>query len=264
MERGSPRPYRRFARYYDTIYRDLVDYDGDVRFLEAVFTRFRSTRPRNLLDLGCGTGNHAIPLARRGYAVTGIDLSPAMLALAREKAARAKARIRFAAADMRSFELGETFDAVVCMFGAFGYVLTSRDVLRCLRHVRRHLERDGLFIFEFWQRSAARPPPYQSWLHQKDPDYEIVRLSEARFDSRTGRLPIEFRFFVFRGRRLIDRFDELHVIQAYSIDGMRNLLRRGGFDLLRVFAATNLKKGFERPTLETFRVMAVARPRAQS
>ena len=165
---------------------------------------------------------------------------------------------------MRSFDLGKTFDAAVCMFGAFGYLLTPRDIGRCLRSVRRHLSSAGLFAFEFWQGSAARPSPYPSWTHKRDPDLEIVRLEVSRFDPRTGRLPIEFRFFVLRHGRVLDRFDEVHVVQTHDRDEMRTLLRRSGFELAGAFAATNTKKGFEPATDETFRAMAVARPRAQS
>ncbi len=260
MARPSRAAYRRFARYYDLIYHGHVDYDGDVNFLEKVFRRFHVV-PKTILDLGCGTGNHDLPLARRGYRVTGIDRSREMLALARKKAAASRVRPRFVRADMRSFQLGRAFDVAVCMFGAFGYLLTEQDALRSLRSIRAHLEPRGFFVFEFWRGPAARPSPFQTWMHIVKKGLEIVRLDEARFDPRTGRLPLEFRFFVLGGGRVVDRFDELHTIQTYTVRGMRNLLRRGGFDLLGVFASTNRKKGFRPLTRNTFRIMAVARAR---
>src|SRR5713101_2528746 len=134
MARRSGGGYGRFARYYDLIYHGPVDYEGDVDFLERVFRRFR-TAPKTILDLGCGTGNHALPMARRGYRVTGIDQSREMLALARKKAASSRARPRFVHADMRSFLLGRKFDAAVCMFGAFGYVLPERDASRSIGRI---------------------------------------------------------------------------------------------------------------------------------
>ncbi|MGI0149265.1 MAG: class I SAM-dependent DNA methyltransferase [Thermoplasmata archaeon] len=257
-------PYGRFARYYDLIYHGLVDYEGDVDFLEAVFRRL-SQHPRTILDLGCGTGNHDLPLARRGYEVTGIDRSTGMLALARKKAATVRGpRPRFMRAEMRQFRLDRTFDATICMFGAIGYLLTSRDFTSCLRSVRAHLRPQGLFIFEFWQGSAAKPAPHRSWIHLSKRGLQIVRLDEGRFDPRTGRLPIDFDFFVFRGDRLLDRFAEHHTIRTHSVRDMRVLLRWGGFDLLAAYAATNVKKGFEPATKKTFRVMAVARSRGES
>jgi SAM-dependent methyltransferase len=256
-----PGTYGRFARYYDAIYEDLVNYAGDIQYLEAVFRKFTPARPRTLLDLGCGTGNHALPLARRGHDVTGIDLSPAQLAAARRKAKRAGLPIRFVRADMRSFNLRKRFDAAICMFGGFGYLLKDTEVLGCLRSVRRHLVLEGVFVFEFWQSSAARPAPHQSWLHKVGRDHEIVRLSVDRYDPRTRLLPIEFRFFIFRGRRVLDRFTEVHTIRTYPISGIRRVLLRGGFDLLATYAATNMAKGFGRVRRDTFRVIAVTRSR---
>jgi SAM-dependent methyltransferase len=229
-----------------------------VDFLEKVFRRFRSS-PKTILDLGCGTGNHALPMARRGYRVTGVDQSREMLALARKKAASLRNRPRFVHADMRSFHLGRSFDAAVCMFGAFGYVFPERDAVRSLRSVHGHLEPGGLYIFEFWQGSAARPAPFESWFDVRWKNLQIVRLDVARYNPRTGRLPVEFRFIVLEGRRLIDRFAEVHTIQTYSVPEIRDLVRRGGFDLIGAFAVTPRTKKFSPVTPKAFRIMAVAR-----
>ena len=73
---------------------------------------------------------------------------------------------------------------------------------------------DGLFVYEFWQSSAALPPPYPSWFHKVGKDYELVRLSESRFDTKTRLLPIEFRFFIVKDGKVRDRFDETHVVRT--------------------------------------------------
>ena len=253
--------YARFATYYDFIYETMVDYDADVRYLENVFRRFLGKRPRSIVDLACGTGNHALRLARRGHEVVGVDLSREQLAVARRKAKQTRAPIRFLQGDMRSFNLGRTFDAAICMFGAFGYLLRTGDVLRCLRSVRRHLPPGGVFAFEFWQSSAAKPAPYQSWFHKVGPSFELVRLSEARYDPRTRLLPVEFRFFAFKGNRVLDRFQEIHTVRTYHIPEMRRLLSRAGFALEGAFAVeAKLRKGFSAPKRDTFRIFAVCRP----
>src|SRR5256712_8030950 len=191
MATRSHSTYGRFARYYDIIYHNLVNYEGDVDFIEAVFRRYH-VNPRTILDLGCGTGYHDIPLARRGYQVTGLDQSPAMLSLARKKTAESRVRVRFVRADMRSFRLVRKFDAVLCMFGAFGYILPRRDAVRVLRSVRAHIGPRGLFIFQFSENSPARPAPHQSSDHHPKPDLQILRLDESRYHPRTGRRPLQF------------------------------------------------------------------------
>ena len=230
MVRSCRGAYGKFARYYDPIYHGLVDYEGDVNFLEAVFRRYR-VKPKTILDLGCGTGNHDFPLVRRGYQVTGIDQSREMLSYARKKGAGTRSRPRFVRARMQSFELRETFDAAICMFGAFDYLLSAGEAARCLRAVRAHLGPHGLFVFEHWQTSGVRPG-HQSWLDRMTELGEIVRLSEDTFDSRRSQLAMNFRFLVFRHDRVLDRFSERHVVRTYTRAEMGRLLQETGFDRL--------------------------------
>lgn len=252
--------YGRFAAYYDFIYHDIVNYEGDVDFLDAVFRRLVASKPQTVLDLGCGTGNHDFPLAERGYRVTGLDRSEDQLAVARRKARQGSASVRFVRGDMRSFRLAQMFDCAVCMFGAFGYLTKNADAVACLRSVRRHLRPGGLFVFEFWQTPAVRPR--DDWFHKVGRDFQLIRLGAGRFDRRRSLLSVEYRFFVLRARRLIDRFDETHVLRTHTVPEMRALLAHGGFDLLATYGATPQEKGFRPVTRRTFRILAVARPRA--
>src|SRR2546427_28456 len=99
--------FDRIAEYYDVLHND-VDYLAECLLLEKVFSGFLRRQPASLLDLGCGTGNHALILAKRGYRVTGIDSSAGMLRVARAKA-RSQSNLAFVRADMRRFDLRRTF-----------------------------------------------------------------------------------------------------------------------------------------------------------
>ncbi len=127
--------------------------------IEEVFHRYGKGRIRSILDLGCGTGNHAFPLAMRGYEVTGVDRSEEMLAKARSKLAHFKSQSQalpmFLQGDLRSLDLERKFDAVLMMFAVLGYQLTNEDVLAALNTVRRHLKPDGLFIADVWYGPAV-------------------------------------------------------------------------------------------------------------
>lgn len=88
-----------------------------------------------LLDLGCGTGRHAVPLAEQGYRVTGVELSPLYVEKARERAARKGVEVEIVHQDMRSLAYEDEFDGVLCMFNSFGYfdAADNRKVLQLLR-----------------------------------------------------------------------------------------------------------------------------------
>jgi SAM-dependent methyltransferase len=249
--------YARWARYYDLLYRNVVDYEADVDYLEKIFRRY-GVSPTSILDLGCGTGNHDFLLARRGYQVTGVDRSPEMLAIARKKAGRGEPRPRFVLAGMESFRLPQTFDAAICMFGGFGYLGRS-EAARCFRNVRSHLAPGGLFVFEYWQTTAVRPG-IQSWLDCTSEGLQVLRFSEGTFDRRRSILAIDFHFLVVRGRRVVDRFTERHAIRTYTRQEMGSLLRESGLSLAGEFAGTPPgRRGFTRVTASTFRIMAVVR-----
>src|SRR2546422_71151 len=99
--------FDRIAEYYDVLHDD-VDYLAECLLLEKVFSGFLRRQPASLLDLGCGTGNHALILAKRGCRVTGIDSSAGMLRVARAKA-RGQPNLVFVRADMRRVDLRRTF-----------------------------------------------------------------------------------------------------------------------------------------------------------
>lgn len=104
--------------------------------------------PRRVLDLPCGQGRHAIELARRGYEVTGVDLSPYMLGVARERAEATDVRVRWLAGDMREALPGETFDVVLNLFTSFGYFDDEADDRRVVRAAASMLPPGGRFLLE--------------------------------------------------------------------------------------------------------------------
>jgi SAM-dependent methyltransferase len=101
-----------------------------------------------LLDLACGTGRMAIPLAAQGYAVTGVDVAPEMVARARQKAAGQGVTVEWVVADARAFSLGRQFPFSFMLANAFQFFLTREDQEAMLARVREHLTPDGCFLFE--------------------------------------------------------------------------------------------------------------------
>ncbi|NLI78859.1 MAG: class I SAM-dependent methyltransferase [Candidatus Riflebacteria bacterium] len=118
---------------------------GETDFLEAEAKRVGA---RSILDIGCGTGRHAIELARRGFRVTGIDLSPAQLRRARENARETGVTVDFRRKDARTFRCRERFDlAIMLCEGGFSLMETDAMNVAILRSATRALQPGGTFIF---------------------------------------------------------------------------------------------------------------------
>jgi len=105
----------------------------------------------SVLDVGCGTGRHSVELARRGYLITGIDLSDGMLRQAIDAAAKAGVAVTFRQADATTFQVNTEFDAVICLCeGAFGLLSSADDPaehdLAILRNINRALKPGGRFL----------------------------------------------------------------------------------------------------------------------
>jgi SAM-dependent methyltransferase len=100
-----------------------------------------------LLDLACGTGTIAIRLAQQGYEVTGVDITPEMIALAGQKATKQGVSIAWLVADARAFHLQKQFHFVYMLGNSFQHFLTRADQEALLARVREHLHPEGLFLF---------------------------------------------------------------------------------------------------------------------
>lgn len=138
---ASERAREFYAQTYDV---SVHDWPGEIDFYRALASEAHS-RGRGVLELACGTGRVAIRLAKRGVEVVGLDLSAAMLKVAREKSA-ALSTIRLVQGDMRSFDLGQAFGLVIIPGHSFQNLLTPADQVACCRSIRRHLIPGGSLV----------------------------------------------------------------------------------------------------------------------
>lgn len=125
--------YREFALFYARGYQNLSRTIAEP--LPQVLERF-GLKPKRVLDLACGEGTFAVEIAKRGYQVTGVDLSPDMLRFAREKAKEAGVDVKFIEQDMRDLQLDEKFDLVTCWGDSLNYLLKYDDLVKTFRNVR--------------------------------------------------------------------------------------------------------------------------------
>ena len=167
--------YDRSAAYYDAIYGAVGnDYAADADRVHATIVARKQSQGHRLLDVACGTGGH-VEYLKQHYEVEGVDISPAMLEIARQR----NPDVTFHLADMARMQLGTTFDAVICLFSSIGYAKTVEALHQTLQTFARHTTPGGVVIVDGWLGPEQWQPRYLAANLVDEPDLKIARLSRS-------------------------------------------------------------------------------------
>jgi SAM-dependent methyltransferase len=224
--------FGKYAQFYDAMYQDK-DYAGECDFLEKAFERFSSRPIKTILNLGCGTASHDIILAKRGYNVTGVDLSGEMLKIAKDKIKSENLEIRLHKGNIQTLRLHKKFDAVICMFNVIGYQTIAMAFEKALLTAGAHLREGGLFIFDCWNRPAVlRNKPRNKIKVAYDALGEkIIRRSDCRINIREQ--AVEICFEVEKKSKVISR--ERHKVRFFSMAEITAALNKTGLEIKKIY-----------------------------
>lgn len=153
------------------LYDTLLPATGHVPFYVDVARR----QSGDVLELACGTGQLTIPVSQIGLGTVGVDLSPAMLNVARTRASAAGARVEFVQGDMRDLALGRRFGFIFVARNSLLHLLSTPDLLTTFAVVKRHLRPDGIFAFDIFNpdvRLLSRP---------RDQRFPVMETPSATF-----------------------------------------------------------------------------------
>ncbi|HWY89134.1 MAG TPA: class I SAM-dependent methyltransferase [Solirubrobacteraceae bacterium] len=204
--------YEKSARIYDLLYEGigLKDYPAESAELDRIIKE-SCPAARTLLDVACGTGAHLAELRKR-YEVEGADLSPAMLAIARGRLPG----VPLHQADMRTLDLGRSFDAVICLFSSIGYVTEPSEMRSTVARLAAHVAPVGMLIIDGWLRPDEWRERYRSEPDiARDEDVVVVRLS---YSSREGNVTAMEMHHLVHTTEGIDHFVEYHRLALTPTD----------------------------------------------
>lgn len=211
------------CEWYDALYAQVKDYRAEARGL-AAFIRARSPRAATLLDVACGTGEHAKWLAADGaFRVDGLDVEPGFVAIAAAKVPGG----RFAVGDMADFALDARYDVVACLFGSIGYLPERAALVRALRCFRAHTGAGGLILVEPWLEPEQWQPGRVTQLSAALGNGLVTRVSHAGVEGTTSL--IDFHYLAASPAGIEHRY-ERHCLQLRTRAEMTDAFAAAGLE----------------------------------
>jgi SAM-dependent methyltransferase len=214
-----------FSEDYLRIYGPFLSAERTEQEVEGIVKLLALPAGSTVLDLCCGHGRHAIPLAQRGYQVTGQDLSEVFLQQARAAADAQRVQVRWIHGDMRSIPFENEFDAVINIFTAFGYLESDDEDQQVLVQVHKALKPGGVFLLEIIHRDGLirRYAPFGVQRH----DDELIVIEERHLDLLTSRNETRVTMIDPDGRRT----EYTHAVRLYTLTELVRLCTAAGLQV---------------------------------
>jgi SAM-dependent methyltransferase len=221
--------FAEYAPWYDLLYEDK-DYATEADFVERRL-RDHGVVSGKLLDLGCGTGLHAVAFARRGWSVAGIDLSHEMIARAKQRAEQARLAIPFRQGDACEAGPERDFDAVVSLFHVASYQNDRERLEKLFRTAYAALKPGGVFFFDYWYGGAVLAQGVETRVKviERKP-LRLTRIAQSEHDEPNATVLVNYTLFCEdTDRSTIRRVDETHRMRYWFPFEIEASLRASGF-----------------------------------
>ena len=245
--------YSDFADVYDRLQSE-VDYDARTEYLLRLFERF-DRLPSLVLDMACGTGAFSVRLADKGIDVIGVDSSPEMLGVAREKAEERGKELLLLCQSAAELDLYGTVDGAICCLDSINHITDERELLESFKRISLFLESGRLFIFyvntEYKHRGILSG---NTFVYDTDDVYCVWSNSECDTD---GTVDIHLDFFKMTENGTYFRTEEDFSERAYGIELLKKCLNDADLDVLAVLG--DMSERTAEPTDE--RIIFVTRKR---
>lgn len=213
-----------FGEDYFEIYHEVFSPERTTAEVDGIVSLLGLDAGARILDLACGHGRHSIPLSKRGFDVTGYDLSAVFLDRARAEADAQGASVRWTQGDMRALPFDAEFDAVINIFTAFGYFEDPEDDLKTLRGIRRALRPGGRFLLEILHRDGL-PARFQPESFEKSSNGTII-LHERAWDLARDVLDDDIALIRPDGTRMQYKTS----VRMYSLHDFLALMQHAGLE----------------------------------
>ena len=208
-----------------------------------------------VVELGCGTGSFTQVMKNLGYDIMGIDMSPEMLNLAREKSAESGLDIMYLEQDMRELDLYCTAGTIVSVCDSINYVLEDEEIIETFKLVNNFLYPGGVFIFDFNTLHKYRDVIGDTTIAENREDCSFIWDNYYDDESHINEYDLTIFAKVDSEKELFARSVETHYQRGYTLDEMKSFVEAAGLVFITAIDADT----HENPSDDSERIYIVAR-----
>jgi 2-polyprenyl-3-methyl-5-hydroxy-6-metoxy-1,4-benzoquinol methylase len=206
--------FAKYAKYYDQIYADK-SYAIESQYISKILKK----KKLKILEIGCGSGGHALQLHKMGHKITAIDSSKQMISAAKKKSKK----INFLVKDGLYYRSKKKFDAIILLFHVINFFKNFKELESFFINCSYNLKLEGILICDFININALKkhPPIKKIKTVAIKNKISLVRKTFPSFNKTTNIFTIRFRILIYKLKLLIDNFLEIHRLRIHSIDELK-------------------------------------------
>ena len=220
-----------YSQYYDLLYKDK-DHKAESLYVRNLIKNYFNSAT-SIIELGCGSGAHAQYLSDLGFNIVGIELSPHMAEIAKQKKIK---NFEVTIGNISTTQLDKKFDVALSLFHVISYLTDNNALLACFKNTYQHLNNNGLFIFDIWYSPAVyflKPDVRIKRLENKE--IEVLRISEPTINYNANVIEVNFESIIEnRLTNQVDHIKECHPMRHFSIPEIELIALNTGFEIVKV------------------------------
>ncbi len=221
-----------YAYYYNAFYGDK-DYSKEANDVDTILKQ-RNSLIKNIIIFGCGTGNHDFELIKRGYNCHGVDISSQMIEVAKRRAEEQNLKIEYEVADIRDYDPGNKYDAVISLFHVMSYQTGNDDIKNAFRSARKALDTGGVFLFDAWYGPGVLSDPPEVRIKEvDDKKNRLIRLCRPEISDKTSIVNVNYEVLVIdKETGKTGKIQETHRMRYFFYKEIEEYLYECGFKLI--------------------------------